>query len=354
VRVLGIDRFDPPHDHGSSHGESRVFRMAYYEDPAYVPLLRLALQEWRKLEARTGERVLTVTGILEAGFPGSPHVQRSLTSSIQHGLAHEILRASEVNERFPAFCLPDDWDCVFQPDGGVLLPEKAIRTFLAAARTSGARVRTNTVVRHVHSTRDGIEVVLESGEVIESGAAVIAAGAWTTQLLPELRAHLELTRQPLVWFRPNRPELVEPGRMPVFSLQTHDDSIYGFPDLLGSGVKVASHLSGGTLSSADGTRSEVSAEERAALRAALTRYVPAAAGDSVHATTCVYTRATDEHFVLGLHPAHPRIVVASPCSGHGFKFASILGEVLADLATTRTTSRPIELFRPERFMPSPH
>jgi sarcosine oxidase len=350
VHVIGIDRFDPPHERGSSHGESRVFRMAYYEDPAYVPLLRLALHEWRKLEAYTGEQVLTVTGILEAGFRGAPHVLNSLRSSIQHQLPHEILTASEVNNRFPAFCLPGDWDCVFQPDGGVLLPEKAIRLFLKAAQTSGAQVRTHTRVRHIHPIGDRIEVVLESGQTIESNSVVIAAGPWISQLLPELGAHLQLTRQPLVWFRPKRPDLVAQDRMPVFSLQTETDSIYGFPDFLGSGVKVASHLSGGALASADAARWEVSGEEIAALRAALGRYVPAAAGESSHATPCTYTRATDEHFVLGLHPDHPKIVVASPCSGHGFKFASILGEVLADLATSQHTAKALDLFRPERFM----
>ena len=350
VRVIGIDRFAPPHDKGSSHGESRVFRMAYYEDPAYVPLLRLALQEWRALEAHAGDEVLTVTGILEAGFPGAPHVSGSLTSSIQHELPHEILRASEVNERFPAFSLPLGWDCVFQPDGGVLLPEKAIRLFLSAAQTLGARVRTNTIVRHVQEVKDHIEVVLESGEVINSASTVIAAGPWIAELLPELGEHLQITRQPLVWFRPTRPDLVVRDRMPVFSLQTENDSVYGFPDLFGSGVKVASHLSGGNLPGPDADRSAVSDDERAALRATLERYVPAAAGGSCHATTCSYTRASDEHFVLGLHPAHPRMVIASPCSGHGFKFASIFGEVMADLATTQLTDNPISLFRPGRFM----
>jgi len=350
VRVIGIDRFDPPHERGSSHGESRVFRMAYYEDPAYVPLLRLARQQWRKLEAYTGEKVLTVTGILEAGFPGAPHVANSLRSSIQHDLPHEILRASEVNKRFPAFRLPSDWDCVFQPDGGVLEPEKAIRLFLSAAQTLGAGVRTHTVIREIRTIRDHVDVVLESGESITAGSVVIAAGPWMTQLLPQLGAHLKLTRQPLLWFRPRHSDLVQRDRMPVFSLQTHDDSVYGFPDLFGSGVKVASHLSGGDIFSPDEARVKVSHEESEALRATLERYVPAAVGELCNATTCLYTRATDEHFVLGLHPAHPQIVVASPCSGHGFKFASIVGEMLADLATTQTTDRAIDLFRPERFM----
>jgi len=179
---------------------------------------------------------------------------------------------------------------------------------------------------------------------------VLAAGPWIADLLPELRAHLTLTRQPLVWFRPKDPELVKGDRMPVFSLQTENDLIYGFPDIFGTGVKTASHLSGGGMSRPDGPRSEVSAGEKAALRAVLERYVPAAAGSSSNETTCIYTRTSDGHFVLGLHPDKPQIVLASPCSGHGFKFSSIVGEVLADLATTQITNKLIDLFRPSRFV----
>lgn len=350
IRVTGIDRFDPPHDRGSSHGESRVFRMAYFEDPSYVPLLRLALDQWRKLEAYTGEQVLLVTGVLEAGLPGSPLVAGSLRSAVQHALPHEVLRAREVNQRFPAFSLPNDWECIFQPDGGVLRPELAIRLFLSAAQGLGAQVQVKTVVREVRPVADHVEVLLESGEVIKAGSAVLAAGPWIADFLPELAAHLTLTRQPVVWFRPQDRELVRADRMPVFSLHMQDDLIYGFPDVFGSGVKVASHLSGGKLSSPDACGVEVSDEEKASLGAVLKRYVPAAAGDPIQAATCIYTRSPDAHFVLGLHADYPKIVLASPCSGHGFKFASIFGEVLADLATTQTTDWPIERFRPDRFI----
>jgi len=350
VRVIGIDRFEPPHDRGSSHGESRVIRMAYFEDPAYVPLLRLAFEHWRRLESNTGERVLTITGVIEAGYQGAPLVEGSVRSAVQHGLPHEVLRASEVNLRFPAFSLPADWDCVFQPDGGVLRPESAIRLFLCAAQGSGAQLCLNTVVRSVQPVADHAEIQLESGEIIEAGSVVLCAGPWISEIIPELRGHSVLTRQPLVWFRPSDQGLVRPDRMPVFLLQTKDDLVYGFPDLFGTGVKVASHLSGGDLPGPDAPRAEASDEEKAYLRTVLKRYVPAASGDPCHATTCIYTRAPDGHFVLGLHPRHPQIVIASPCSGHGFKFASVFGEVLADLATRQATDKPIDLFHPGRFM----
>jgi sarcosine oxidase len=354
VRVVGIDRYQPPHDRGSSHGESRVIRMAYFEDPSYVPLLRLAFEHWHRLEATTGESVLTITGILEAGYRDAPLVQGSVRSAIEHNLPHELLTPRQVRGRFPALSLPEDWDCVFQPDGGVLRPERAIQLLLGAAQRLGAYVHFNTAVRSVQPVADHVEVRLESGELIESGSVVLACGAWISELLPELRDQLALTRQPLVWFRPSDPELVRADRMPVFFLQTQNDLIYGFPDLFGSGVKVASHLSGGHLSSPDAVRQEVTEDERAHLGAFLRRYVPAASGNSYRATTCIYTRTPDGHFVLGLHPRLPQIVIASPCSGHGFKFASIFGEVIADLATMRSTDKPIDLFRPSRFMDIGH
>jgi sarcosine oxidase len=350
VRVIGIDRFKPPHDRGSSHGESRVIRIAYFEDPAYVPLLQLAFDYWRRFESHTGERVLTITGIIEAGYKGAPLVEGSVRSAVEHGLPHEVLRPSEANLRFPALSLPPDWDCVFQPDGGVLRPEKAIQLFLCAAKELGAQLRLNTVVRSVQPIADHVEVQLESGEIIEAGSVVLCAGPWISEIIPELRSHLVLTRQPLVWFRPRDQELVRADRMPVFFLQTKDDLVYGFPDLFGTGVKVASHLSGGELPGPGAQRSEVSDEEKEHLGTVLKRYIPAASGDPYRATTCIYTRAPDGHFVLGLHPRHPQIVIASPCSGHGFKFASVFGEVLADLATRQTTDKPIDLFRPGRFM----
>jgi sarcosine oxidase len=354
VRVIGIDRYEPPHDRGSSHGESRVIRKAYFEDPSYVPLLRLAFEHWHRLEATTGESILTVTGILEAGYRGAPLVQGSVRSAIEHNLPHELLTPRQVRARFPAFSLPEDWDCVFQRDGGVLRPERVIQLFLAAAQGLGAHLRFKSAVRSVQPVADHVEVRLECGEVIESGSVVLACGAWISELLPEAHAQLALTRQPLVWFQPRDPELVRADRMPVFFLQTHDDLVYGFPDLFGSGVKVASHLSGGHLSSPGAVRQEVTEDERAHLGAILHRYVPAASGNSYRATTCIYTRTPDGHFMLGLHPRLPQIVIASPCSGHGFKFASIFGEVIADLATMQSTDKPIDLFRPSRFMNIDH
>ena len=349
-RVIGIDRFEPGHAHGSSHGESRIIRMAYCEDPAYVPLVRLAYDSWRRLEAHTGRRVLAITGIIEAGIPGSVQVADSLRSAVEHAIPHEILSAREINARFPAFNLPGDWDCVFQADGGVLEPEKAVRLFAEAARALGATLRLNQQVAAVEPVGDGVRIVLAGGEVIEAGSAVIAAGPWISELVPELAPHLTLTRQPLVWFDPATPALVTPERMPVFLIETPDDVVYGMPDIAGSGVKAASHRPGQVLANADAPRPDASEEECAVIGDALKRYIPAAAGPVRRTLACTYTRTPDEHFVLGLHPGAPQIVIASPCSGHGFKFAGIIGEALADLATAQATDKPIGLFSPSRLL----
>jgi sarcosine oxidase len=348
-RVIGVERFEPGHDRGSSHGESRIIRLAYFEDPAYVPLARLAYDAWRRLEADTGERVLTVTGILEAGVPGSDLVRRALGSAVEHGIAHEVLSAGAVNTRFGAFALPSGWDALYQPDGGVLQPEKAIRLQLKAAEAHGAALRTHTVVRRIEPTGDQLRIELDTGEVLEAGSAIIAAGRWIGQLVPDLDPHLTLTRQGLNWFDPAEPSLVKPGRMPVFLLDTGDDVVYGIPDL-GSGVKAASHRPGAVLSDADAPRGPVSQTESEAIARALRLYVPAAAGPVLRTGACIYTRTRDEHFIVGPHPRWPRLVLASPCSGHGFKFASLLGDVLADLATTGATSAPVDLFQPGRFL----
>ncbi|HEY6619502.1 MAG TPA: N-methyl-L-tryptophan oxidase [Steroidobacteraceae bacterium] len=349
-KVIGIDRFEPGHHLGSSFGESRIIRMAYYEDPVYVPLLRLAYEAWGRLESRTGANIMTITGILEAGIKGSALVEGSLRSALEHNIPHEVLLPGQVNKRFPAFSLPPDWHCVFQPDAGILQPEKAINLFVKSANELGATVASGTRVAGVLPVGEHVEVHLDSGETIEAGSAVLAVGPWIQDLVPELGSKMRLTRQPLMWFEPQDKQLVRPPTMPVFFFHTPDDLIYGFPDFRGSGVKVGSHLSCGELTTADATRADVSDEEKAHLARMMARFIPAAAGRVLQTHVCIYTRSTDEHFVLGLHPGASQIVLASPCSGHGFKFASIFGEILADLALTRATDKPIDFFRPNRLI----
>ena len=348
-RVIGIEQATPGHAGGSSHGESRIIRMAYFEHPSYVPLLRSAYAAWRDLEQRTGQRLLTITGILEAGCPGSGIVSGSLASSQLHDLPHELLTGQQINARFPAFALPADWSGVFQPDGGYLRPELAIETEIAAAKAHGAEVRLGAQVRAIDPSGRGVRVTLTDGTRIDAGAAIVAAGPWIGELAPELAPHLKLTRQVLAWFDPARPLDVAPGRFPIFILETPDDAVYGFPDFAGTGVKAASHIEGRGLENASCARQDADEADARQVLDVLEPYVPAAAGPVRAMTTCIYTRTPDQDFILDAMPGHPQILLASPCSGHGFKFSILIGQILADLALTGATDHDICRFTLRRF-----
>ncbi len=349
-RVIGFDRFVPGHDRGSSHGESRIIRLSYFEDPSYVPLLHEAYEAWRGFETEDGDAagsLLTITGILEAGHPGSIVVGNSLKASRLHGLAHEELDAAAIRRRFPAFDVPPDWRGLFQPDGGLLRPEAAVRRYVAAAEIRGATVREETTVTSIEARPNAVSVRTAT-ETIEVGAVVIAAGAWVTDLVPELAPHLTVTRQVLGWFTPRRPELFALGRFPVFILQSEDDHIYGFPDFAGSGVKTASHERGRTLRHASELAPDGDADDEAAITRMISRYLPDLDTPATKLVPCMYTRTDDAHFIIDRAPSDPRIVVASPCSGHGFKFASLFGRVLADMADGLEPKQNLDLFRLSR------
>lgn len=347
-RVVGIEQFEPTHDRGSSHGESRIIRLSYFEHPSYVPLVRRALEKWRELEDLTGRTILTVTGVLEAGYSGSPIVSGSLEASRQHDLTHEVLSAADIARLFPAFKVPSHWTGLYQPEGGFLRPELAIREFVQQAERHGAETRTNTRVLAIEPFGAGIRVRTDA-EVIEAGSVIIAAGAWIGDFAPELKPHLKITRQVLGWFSPLEPALFTPDRCPVFLLESEDDVCYGFPDFAGTGVKTASHREGATLPAADALAQDGDPADEAQIRQMFALAMPDANGPLRQMRTCMYTRTPDEDFVIDRSPADPRIVLASPCSGHGFKFASVIGEVLADLALGKASASDISRFQISRF-----
>ena len=347
-RVLGIDRYAPPHDHGSSHGESRIIRLAYFEHPSYVPLLRRAYDNWRELERLSGDNLLTITGIVEAGPPGSPLVAGSLEACRLHKIDHTEMDGAEISARFPAFHLPTDYRGVFQKDGGYLKPERAIAAHLHLAKSHGADILTAATVRAIEPRAGHIAIDLD-GRIVEAGRVVIAAGPWIADLVPELKPHLRLTQQTLCWYRPRNPAPFAPGKLPVFIVETEDDAVYGFPDFAGTGFKCASHRIGPDITHASDPRHTPSAADEAPTRRFLERFMTEALGPLAAMKTCIYTRTPDEDFILDTSPADSRIVIASPCSGHGFKFASVIGEILADLATAGTTPHDIARLSLSRF-----
>lgn len=347
VRVLGLDRFRPPHPHGSSHGRSRVIREAYYESPAYVPLIRRAYELWQALERDGGRPLFRQTGGLMLGHEDGLLVGGARRSAESHGLPFEALDAAEIRRRFPAFHAPAGTVGILEPRAGFLDPEAAIETSLALAQRAGAEVRCEVQVADWHAEPDGIRIETSQGPIL-AARVVLTAGAWAPALLHGAALPLTIERQVMYWFAPAQAERFLPGRLPVFIWEWEPGRLfYGIPDH-GSGFKVAQHH-GGEVTTPEAVRRRVLPDEVGAMRQLLRRYLPDADGPPRDAVTCLYTNTPDHHFVLGPHPAEPRVILGSACSGHGFKFATVLGEVLADLATTGTSAFDLTPFRPGRF-----
>jgi len=347
-RVLGLERFDIPHSMGSSHGVTRIIRLAYYEHPSYVPLLRRAYELWRELETTVDEQLLHITGSLDAGPAGSQCFEGSRASCIEHGLPHEILTGAQVNERFPGYRLPDTHEAVLQPDGGYLLSERCIVAHVKAAQTFGAEVHARERVLGWESRADAIRVTTDHG-VYEADRLIVSAGAWVGELVPGLKPITSPERQVLAWLQPSRPDLFEQARFPVFNLIVDEGHFYGFPVVSVPGFKFGLYHHLDEQVDPETINREAGPRDEAVLRAFAERYFPNGAGPTMALRTCMFTNAPDEHFILDLHPDDARVVVASPCSGHGFKFCSVVGEITADLAETGETRHDISLFRLNRF-----
>ncbi len=347
-RVVGIERFSTNHDRASSHGQTRVIRLGYFEHPSYVPILRSAYTRWRELEAASGQQLLHITGIAEMGRPDSMLVQGTLASSRQHDLPHEVLDAKEFMRRHPVFNLPSDFIAVMQPDGGFVEAERAVRVQLALAKESGAEIRQGERVLAVEPRGEGVRVVTDKG-TLEAGSAIVAAGAWAKTLLPDLPVRLRPTRQVLMWFEPADPAPFREGRFPVYMMETPFGIHYGFPYSEQEGLKVAKHHHEDETVDPETYDRDVSAHDEALIRNAVAQFMPPADAPVRGSKTCLYTMTDDGDFILDRMPGYPQIVVASPCSGHGFKFSPAIGEIVADLATTGSTRHDIARFGLGRF-----
>jgi sarcosine oxidase len=347
-RVVGLEQFTSPHDQGSSHGGSRIIREAYFEGSFYVPLVQRAYQLWAELEHDAQEKLLIETGGVMIGPPGSALVDGALRSAREHGLRHELLSASEVTRRFPALLPAPEMSGVWEPRAGVLLPERCVAAHLDLAASAGADVRMNTRVARWRPTADGIALTTSSGEV-DAGQVVLAAGAWLPGLV-DLDLRLSVERVVQAWFAPARDlELLAPERCPITIWQyAPDRTFYAFPALDGE-VKAALHHQGEVADPA-GVRREVADSEIERVLEPLRRHIPAAAGRPSRAKTCMYSNTPDEDFVIDRHPDEPRAIVVSACSGHGFKFASAIGEAVAGMVGGAAGPVP-ERFGLARFAP---
>jgi sarcosine oxidase len=346
LRVLTLERFGVNHKLGSSHGRTRIIRMAYFEDPRYVPLLRRAYDSWGDIESRSGKKLLQITGGLMIGKEGGQLLSGVLKSARAHGLRHEVLSGPEAERRFDAFTIGSGYSAVFEQSAGILFAEECVRALVGLGSEAGCEFRFSEQLKGWKGGAEGVEVETTSGTQI-ADRLVFCAGAWNGQLLGGV-VPLQCERQVPLWFSSQGASTFAPPRMPVFILEEEKEVLYyGIPDV-GHGVKVA-RTHGGEVCEPDKVRREVANEDITPVREFVRRRLKGLDGPPIASTTCLYSNTPDMNFAVGLLPGNSRVVVMSACSGHGFKFASVLGEVAADLATEVKPNFDLSFLSVDRF-----
>jgi sarcosine oxidase len=348
-RVLGLERFDLGHPMGSSHGLTRIIRIAYFEGSQYVPLLKRAVTLWEEAGAATGMQLYHRTGSLDIAPEGQGFAEASARSCVEHDLPHEMLGRDEIQRRFPAFTLPDGHIANWQPDGGFIASEKGIYAHAGLAMKDGAELRFNEPALSWRTTADGGVEVKTARTTYTAGSLVLTAGAWMPELVPALGRTEHIVKQAIGWFGVKRPERFAIGAFPVFILTVDEGNFYGFPLYEHPGFKLGGpHFAREPIDPNDMDRTP-SPKQVKAIRDCLARYIPDAAGDPLTIKGCMYTVTPDEHFVIDTLPDAPQVTVISACSGHGYKFCSVLGEVAADLALTGQSRFDLSPFSIRRF-----
>ncbi|WP_351234297.1 N-methyl-L-tryptophan oxidase [Streptomyces sp. NPDC002133] len=351
ARVLGLEKYGPVHNRGSSHGGSRITRQSYFEDPAYVPLLLRAYELYERLERDSGRDIATLCGGVMVGRPESRPVAGALRSAQQWDLPHEMLDAKELRRRFPTFAPHDDEVALYEARAGLLRPENTVAAHLQLATRDGAELHFEEPATHWEPYRDGVRVHTAEN-VYTAGQLVVCPGAWAPGLLADLGVPITVERQIMYWFQPTGGTgPYTPDRHPIYVWEDADGvQIYGFPAIDGpdGGVKIAFFRKGAVCTPETIDRTVHDDEVRAMAEQAASR-IPTLPGAFLKAATCMYSNTPDEHFVIARHPAHPQsVTVACGFSGHGFKFVTVVGEILADLALTGATAHPVDLFAPGR------
>ncbi|MET9903013.1 N-methyl-L-tryptophan oxidase [Streptomyces sp. NPDC006446] len=356
ARVLGLEKFGPVHNRGSSHGGSRITRQSYFEDPAYVPLLLRAYKLYDELERATGRDIATLCGGVMVGHPDSRTVSGSLLSAQRWDLPHEMLDATEIRRRFPTLTPDDDEVALFEARAGLLRPENTVAAHLQLATRQGADLHFDEPMTRWEPYRDGVRVHTAEN-TYTAGQLVICPGAWAPQLLTDLGVPFRIERQVMYWFQPTGgvgPFV--PERHPIYIWEDPAGvQVYGFPSIDGPelGAKVAFFRKGVECTPEDIDRT-VHEDEIRAMADHMSGRIPDLPGAFLKAATCMYSNTPDEHFVIARHPAHPEsVTVACGFSGHGFKFVPVVGEILADLALDGSTEHPIGLFDPQRLAAAP-
>jgi sarcosine oxidase len=348
-RVLGLDRFPIAHDRGSSHGQTRLIRQAYFEHPDYVPLLLRAYELWRELEERVGRRLLVESGLVMAGPPEGSVIVGALMSAQRHQLTVDRMTACEARGRWPVFALPEEWHVVHEPHGGYLFVEACVRAHAEAARQAGATLEHGVAVHGWRNEGSGIAVETNKG-TYRADRLVLAPGPWAAGLLQLPAVPLTVLRKSLFWYAasPAAQAAFSAGALPCFAFDAPTGFFYGFPQIDGRGVKVAEHTGGHPVADPLAVDREIDSDEKQRVEQILAAHLPALGCRCTEHAVCLYTMSPDHHFLTGLHPANERVAIAAGFSGHGFKFASVMGEALADLATAGETALPIRFLSPRR------
>jgi len=350
-RVLGLEQYEHGHSLGSSHGDSRIIRELYFEHPLYVPLVQRAYELWNDLQERSATTLLTITGGLMIGPPGGSVVTGTLRSAVAHGLPQEVLNPDQTRARYPAFQLADELVAAVDPHAGYLDPEACNRAHLDAARKAGADAHFEEPVLEWKADGEGVRVKTSAGSY---GAdwLVVAAGAWNGKLVRDIELPLTVERQAVFWLDPrSEPDVYDRSRFPIYAYEYKPGSFcYGFPRLP-RGVKASGMHGGETTDDPAGIRRTIDEREVMPLRAALRPVLPELSAAPIRESgTCLFTNTPDHDFLVDFHPLHPQVLISSPCSGHGFKFASAIGELQADLLMNGRTRFDLSPFRINRFI----
>ncbi|MGI9458030.1 MAG: N-methyl-L-tryptophan oxidase [Aeoliella sp.] len=344
--VLGIDRFAPPHDLGSSHGETRVIRQAYFEHPDYVPLLRRTYDLWHELESLSGRQLFTQCGLVEVGPADGEVVPGVLAAATAHRLDVETLSPRDVTRRWPALRIPEGLEAVFEPTAGYLRVEACVEAHLTEATRLGATLESDCEVAGWSVVGDQVEVETSRSKFL-SKSLVIAAGAWANRLLPQLGVPLTPLRKSLFWY--SAANVKEPEALPVYLYELREGVYYGFPATGGDRIKAAEHTGGQQVTDPLDVVQSIDSGEQQRIESFLAQCVPQVVGPPIAHKTCLYTMAPDHHFVVDRHPDFANVVFAVGLSGHGFKFVPVIGEALADLLSEGATDLPIEFLSAQRF-----
>jgi sarcosine oxidase len=352
IDVLGLERFDIPHEMGSSHGATRLFTLTKPRGPSYVPIAERALELWQDLDSERDEQLFGRTGAVrswptdDGGHRGSFEAAR--TACEEHSIPYEVLSGTELNERFPAFDLPADHEAIFQPDGGFLDPEACITAHVTAAQEHGATVRARESVLDWQPTEDGVEVRTEKDEY-EADRLVVTAGAWASEMIEELDGLAVPERRVLAWLQPKEPELYRPDSFPIFAIDVEEGFFYGSPIHRVPGFKFGRRPRIREQVDPDTMPRETNRQDEEILRSFADRYFPSGAGPTMRMAACIVTMSPDEGFIIDTHPAHPQVSFAAGLSGSGFQVSSAVGELLGDMATDETPAVDPEIFGLDRF-----